>query len=85
MLENNNGQSTRYLALTLQRIKDPTIGIALETSSDLVAWHEATAQFDLLRPPADPNSAWESLLFRASLPWPANHEPAFWRLRITAR
>jgi hypothetical protein len=85
VLENNNGQYNRYLALTLHRIKDPTIGIALETSSDLVAWREATAQFDLVRPPADPNSAWETVLFRAPLPWPANHEPAFWRLRITTR
>jgi len=77
------GVMDRYLVLTFRRVIEPGLSVVLQSSSNLAAWSDATAQLVLHRTD-DPRTGWQTLTYRSAQPLaPGASPPTFWRLRVS--
>ena len=72
-----------YLTVAFRRTTEPGFTVALQSSTDLVTWTEATAAL-ILHATADPRAGWQTLTYRSPAPFgPGVLTQTFFHLRIS--
>ena len=77
------GTPDNYLTVTFRRTTEPGYTVALQSSTDLATWTDATAALILLAID-DPRTGWQTLTYRTPAPFvPGSPPNTFHRLRIS--